>query len=259
MSRTQAHYFGDPERKLFAVVDGDPANAHAVLVICPALLHEHFLSYRMLALLCQRLAANGWATLRFDYFGSGDSGGDDGDFSLAGASADTRTAIAWMRERSGAPLLLAGVRGGAWPATACMHLADRLLLWQPLASGADWLADLLRADLAERGDRMRFPLLPELPKPADDDWLLGHHCAAALRNELLSTNWPARATIPVDLADNAESAIDERWTYARHHLLTPAVSGWVDRIEMQNRGFYGSEFTAAIDWVGTTFACGTAP
>ncbi|MEO7917424.1 MAG: hypothetical protein ABIR16_07240, partial [Dokdonella sp.] len=211
MSATQPLHIGTDDRQLFAALDGDPSTARALLVLCPPLLHEHFLGYRMLALLCKRLADAGWATLRFDYYGSGDSAGDDSDFSLAGAARDTRAAVAWLRERSAAPLLLGGVRGGAWPALANADQADRLLLWQPLASGADWLSHLLTADLAERSDLMRFPLLPKLPKPAEDDWLLGSSCPAKLRNELLFADWPAQPGIPVDLATHAESILLERW------------------------------------------------
>ncbi len=253
MSVSQPEYIGTADRQLFAIVDGNLAKADALLVVCAPLLHEHFMGYRMLALACRRLASQGWATLRFDYFGSGDSAGDDEDFSLAGASADTRSAIAWMRERSRAPLLLAGVRGGAWPATACADAADRLLLWQPLASGAEWLADLLKADLAERSDRERFPLLPELPKPGEDGWLLGSCCSAELRNELLFADWTEPPQVPVDLATHSESILVDRWPYARQITLSPTVAGWVDKIDMQNRKLFGDELWAAVDWIGTSF------
>ena len=253
MSVLQPHFIGTSQRPLFAMLDGEPATAKALLVICPPLLHEQFLGYRMLSLMCRRLATQGWATLRFDYFGSGDSGGADSDFSLVGASADTRTAIAWMRERSSARLLLVGVRGGAWPATACMDAADRLLLWQPLASGAEWLGDLVTSDLAQRSDRLRFPLLPELPKPADADWLLGSCCPASLRKELLTADWPDAPGIPVDLATHAESALVARWPWSRRITLGPVVAGWVDKIDMQNRNLFGDELWAATDWMGASF------
>lgn len=235
------------------MIDGDLSTANALMVVCAPLLHEHFMGYRMLSLACRRLAKQGWATLRFDYFGSGDSGGDDADFSLAGANVDTGTAIAWMRDHSRAPLLLVGVRGGAWPATACANAADRLLLWQPLASGADWLGDLLKADLAERSDRERFPLLSKLPKPAETDWLLGSHCSAELRNELLFIDWPDPPQVPVDLATHAASTLVERWPYTRRITLSPTVAGWVDKIDMQNRNLFGDELWAAVDWIGTSF------
>ena len=253
MSVPRAHFIGSTDKRLFAILDGDPAQASALLVICPPLLHEHFMAYRMLALACQRLVKQGWATLRFDYFGTGDSAGDDIDFSLAGANADTLTAIAWMGERSRAPLLLAGVRGGAWPATACADAADRLLLWQPLISGADWLGDLLKGDLAERSDRERFPLLPKLPKPAEPDWLLGSLCTAALRNELLFADWPKPPQVPVDLADSVESMLDDRWSYARHIRLNSTVAGWVDKIDMQSAHLLDDELWAAVDWIGASF------
>lgn len=254
MSEPRAQFIGEAGRRLFSIVDGDPAQARALLVLCPPLLHEQFLSYRLLAMMGRRLAEHGIATLRFDYYGSGDSGGDERELSLAGMAADTRSAIAQLRRRSGAPLLLGGVRAGAWPALACANLAERVLLWQPLRSGADWLAELLAADLAERSDRMRYPLLAELPKPTTPDWLLGSVCTAALRNDLLHADWPATApAVPVDIAIEADSELADAWPYARQQRLPASVSGWTAKIDMQSRALAGNEFAQAVDWVAQAF------
>lgn len=254
MTLAHALFFGEPQRLLFGVIDGEPATARALLVLCPPLLHEHFLSYRLLALLCRRLADHGVASLRFDYYGSGDSGGDERDFSLAGAAIDTATAIAQLRNLGSAPLLLAGVRGGAWPALANAHRADRLLLWQPLLAGADWLGDLISADLAERSDRLRYPLLATLPKPAAPDWLLGSVCPAALRHELLHADWPANPPAsPVDVAAEPGSDAFTRWPTARQQVLPATVSGWTAKIDMQSRALAGAEFQQAVDWIAQPF------
>lgn len=255
MSHPQARFFGDAQRRLFGVVDGDVATARALLVLCPPLLHEQFLGYRLLALMCRRLAEQGMATLRFDYYGSGDSGGDDRDFSLAGAAADTAAAIGHLRGLGRAPLLLAGVRGGAWPALANAARAERLLLWQPLLGGADWLGELIAADLAERSDRQRYPLLATLPKEASPDWLLGSVCTAALRTELLHADWPASPPgVPVDIAAEAGSEAFTRWPAARRQVLPAAVSGWTAKIDMQSRALAGNEFQQAVDWIAQPFA-----
>ena len=87
-------------RRIFAVYRPASTQRAAVLV-CPPFFHEHFLSYRLLSQIAERLATNGISSLRFDYFGAGDSDGESSEFSLDGAIADTEIEIgrASCRER----------------------------------------------------------------------------------------------------------------------------------------------------------------
>lgn len=255
MTDLRASFIGNENRRLFAVVDGEPATANALMVVCPPLLHEHFLGYRLLALICQRLASLGIASLRFDYYGSGDSEGDDSQFSLAGAAADTATAISHLRSLGNAPLLLAGVRGGSWPALDNAANCDRLLLWQPLINGADWLSELLQNDLAERNDRMRYPLLPSLPKASAADWLLGSACGSELRNELLHADWPATPpSVAIDIAAPAGNDALSRWPTARQQTLPLALTEWIAKIDMLQHSLIGAEAQQAVDWIAAPFS-----
>ncbi len=70
------HWFGDADEPILGFVSvPDDATARAGVVICAPLGHEHYLSYRGLRLLGDDLAERGFATVRFDYAGEGDSGG----------------------------------------------------------------------------------------------------------------------------------------------------------------------------------------
>jgi pimeloyl-ACP methyl ester carboxylesterase len=89
----------------------------------------------------------GYAVLRFDYRGTGDSAGDDADSTLQGWIADIESAAAELRAASGATRILAvGLRVGALLAA----LAERggrvcfqhLILWDPVVDGLGYLREL---------------------------------------------------------------------------------------------------------------------
>ncbi|MUM35118.1 alpha/beta hydrolase, partial [Mycobacterium sp. CBMA361] len=72
-------WFGPEQSRLFGVVHVPAGSAaRAGVVICPPLGRQHLDTYTGLKLLAQRLCANGFAVLRFDYSGTGDSMGDQG-------------------------------------------------------------------------------------------------------------------------------------------------------------------------------------
>jgi len=109
-------------------------------------------SRRMATLLGEALGELGYATLVFDYAGTGDS---DGEFAAArwdGWIADGRSALARLREEIDGPVTLVGLRLGA---AAAMEVAreagaacKRIVLWQPVASGALLLTQFLRIRIA---------------------------------------------------------------------------------------------------------------
>ena len=71
-------WFGDPDRPLFGWFEApEDGKACAGVVICPPLAVEGTTSKPGLRHLSTRLAAEGFAVLRFDYTGTGDSSGDD--------------------------------------------------------------------------------------------------------------------------------------------------------------------------------------
>ena len=94
-----------------------------------------------------RLSAAGIDTLRFDYFGTGDSAGEMVDADLAGWETDIELAIEELRDMVGsARVTLIGLRLGA---TLAARVAarrpgdvDRLVLWDPIQSGLEYLASL---------------------------------------------------------------------------------------------------------------------
>jgi exosortase A-associated hydrolase 2 len=108
-------------------------------------------SRRMAALQARALALAGYAVLQIDLDGCGDSSGDFGDASWPRWIEDAILAAAWLRQRSDAPLWLWGLRTGALlavEAASKIALPSRLLLWQPVHSGKQFVQQFLRLKLA---------------------------------------------------------------------------------------------------------------
>jgi len=108
-------------------------------------------SRRMAAMQARRFAAEGYAVLQVDLTGCGDSAGDFGDATWDGWLADAHRAHAWLAAKYAGPIILWGLRCGASLAVELANtLSDieRLLLWQPVANGEQYLNQFLRIKLA---------------------------------------------------------------------------------------------------------------
>ncbi|MBN8421669.1 MAG: alpha/beta fold hydrolase [Verrucomicrobia bacterium] len=142
-----AFYFESGGRSLFAWLH-QPADAgadHGVL-ICPPLGHEQVHSHRTLRHLAEKLAAQGFAVMRFDYHATGDSDGAEGDPQrLATWKANVSDAVDWMRCEGGCrKISLVGLRLGAALAAlyAEQHEVESLVLWAPVVKGRRYVREL---------------------------------------------------------------------------------------------------------------------
>lgn len=107
---------------------------------------------RAAALQARALAAQGWAVLQIDLYGSGDSDGEFGQADWQLWKQDLALAHAWLAARTGRAVGLWGVRLGAllaldYARTAALPVA-RFVFWQPVLRGAVYLNQLLRLRLA---------------------------------------------------------------------------------------------------------------
>lgn len=107
---------------------------------------------RMAALQARALAALGIGVLQLDLHGCGDSSGEFGDARWEGWKRDVDEGRAWLQRRLDRPAGLWGLRLGALLAldyaAGAGDTLPRLVLWQPVTSGAGFLTQFLRMRVA---------------------------------------------------------------------------------------------------------------
>lgn len=194
-------HFGEREaRKLGAFHAPGAAARRTAVVLCSPFGHEVVRAHRAYRQLALRLAVLGFPVLRFDLLGCGDSAGDETDASLARWTADVEVAAAEALRRSGAEgICLAGGRLGAALALAAagrIERARRLVLWDPVADGGEYLAELER----EHARMLATAHVTERAAPGDsgEGEILGFPLPASLRREIGEVR--PGATVPTGLA-----------------------------------------------------------
>lgn len=145
-------YFADwGGGKRFCILHRAAAPVRGALVYVHPFAEEMNKSRRMVALAAGRLAAAGWHVLQADLLGCGDSEGDFGDASWEGWVRDVRQAALWLKDQTGIPPSLWGLRTGCLLAVQAARQLDwhpDLLFWQPAMSGRQQLQQFLRIKLA---------------------------------------------------------------------------------------------------------------
>ena len=140
-------FLGTSQRRLFGIhtaaasCGGKPRAA----VLCQPWGDEYIYAHRCMRQLAVRLSLCGFDTLRFDYFGTGDSAGEKGDTDAEGLRADVVTAIETLEDLAATDkVTLIGLRAGAnVAADVAMRFAtgmaagfraaiEALILWDPL-------------------------------------------------------------------------------------------------------------------------------
>ncbi len=139
-------WFGLESSPHFGVIH-TPAGGRAIggIVICPPLGKEHIDTYRGLKVLAQQLCERGFAVLRFDYRGTGDSAGELGtDSALDDYRESIRTAVAYL-QASGVPRVgVVGLRMGALLAALTVESiagVGPIVLWDPVVDGRRYLRE----------------------------------------------------------------------------------------------------------------------
>jgi len=146
MSASIARWFGPPHRPLFGWIHAPAGDrCRGAVVLCPPLGREHTSAHYTYRKLAEALAEAGLLAVRFDYDGTGDAAGGDGDegrveswLSSIGHAIDLARACG-AREVS-----VVGMRMGALLAAveaARRGDAHALVLWDPCPSGAGFVRE----------------------------------------------------------------------------------------------------------------------
>jgi exosortase A-associated hydrolase 2 len=200
----------------------------------PPFAEEANRARRMAVLQARRLAANGWAVLLLDPFGTGDSAGTFHEARWSIWQQDTLHAVDWLIARwPGLPVTLWGLRLGALLAASVAAKApdrfSRLLFWQPVLRGDHFMGQFLRLRIAaamaegtkESGANMRaqldagetlevagYELAPELVKSIESQRL--DHLLPALSTCRIDWLEVSSANSGPDLAPASRSLLEAR-------------------------------------------------
>ncbi|MFX0135810.1 MAG: serine aminopeptidase domain-containing protein [Candidatus Hodarchaeota archaeon] len=121
------------------------------LVVCAPFAEEKHESYRVLVNCARFLAKRGLFTLRFDYYGSGDSEGEWQNSTINSRLSDIKSAVQFLRKKiSNIKIGLLGLRFGATLAALAAEknrYLSFLILWQPLLDLREYLYQCLRSNL----------------------------------------------------------------------------------------------------------------
>ncbi len=153
-----AMWLGSPGRPLFAWLDlPEDGLVAGTAILCPTMGLESAYSMRALRDLAHQLAGSGWAALRVDYAGTGDSAGTWTDPDLVAEwLSGVRGSIEYARALGPQRVAVVGLRLGATLAAGELARGggvDDLVLWDPCATGRAFLREqramaALRRDLS---------------------------------------------------------------------------------------------------------------
>jgi pimeloyl-ACP methyl ester carboxylesterase len=142
-------YFGSAQKSLFGIhhpplMKGQ--GRESAIVLCYPMAHEYFYVHRAFRQLATRLARAGFHTLRFDYYGFGDSSGDSEESDIDQWIDDISTAISEAKIRSGLrKVALIGLKLGASASVLAAARRDdieSLVLWEPILDGRKYVEEL---------------------------------------------------------------------------------------------------------------------
>jgi len=185
-------FFGPSGAQLYGVYNEPPSrkdNSHGV-ILCYPFGQEYIRVHRSYQQLARRLSDAGFHVMRFDFFGAGDSFGESDEVTLAQWIKDLGLAAEELEDTAEVDTVsLVGLRLGASVAALAASNKKRfhnMILWEPVISGAEYIAELHAMQ--------RKWLKDQLDKPGRDKWAvngmesIGFPVPSALQEELRRLN-----------------------------------------------------------------------
>lgn len=209
------------------------AQSGRATIYLPPFAEELNRSRKMASLQARSLAAAGIGALVLDPYGCGDSAGDFRDARWDGWRDDVARAIQWLQQRGYEDITLLGLRLGAL--LALQAAADRrddvrrVILWQPVLRGDQFVTQFLRLRLAA-----------DLSANA-----AGGEGTAALRREIADTGAIEIAGYELDRA--LAEAIDAL-RLTELGLACAAPIDWIDVVSTADQGMTPAQEAVLKRW-----------
>jgi uncharacterized protein len=252
-------FFQANGRDLLAAVHASPRlhPRSVAVLLCNPFGEEAARAHRLYRVMARKLEDAGYAAMRFDYSGTGDSSGDIADFGIEDWLQDIAAAAEQLRRESGVQrVVLVGLRLGGTFAALCAQRgllrAAHVLLWDPVVDGKEYLRELGRAH--------RAYMQAELGRPvaivADDD---GADDASRLRSEFagidLTGEVPTTAmtTVLCTQRPPAMERLRSQWAQGprMHWIDLDSSSGWNSDAALNNAVVPMNEILALISRIET--------
>jgi len=238
-------YFGYPDRRLFGVYHppGRRPDHRTAVVLCAPIGQEFIRSHRAFLVLATLLSRAGYPTLRFDYYGTGDSSGDSAAGSITQWTDDVSTAVEEVCGRSGMEqVCLIGLRlGAALSILAAGSRADvhAVVLWDPVIRGVEYLQEIFAAHA--QWLQGSFASTKSVPAPPQE--ALGFPIGAGLQAEiqgvdLLQLPRPPAEKILIGTSSTEQSVLPAlaqfRARLAEQGIVPEEISGEGTRVWVKN-------------------------
>jgi exosortase A-associated hydrolase 2 len=141
-------------KELFGVIHYPEKQGSKGVLFCHPLFEEKLHVHRVLVDFSRLLASSGFAAMRFDYYGDGDSEGEFEESTVESRLIDISSALKFFKQKTSIQrVALLGIRFGATLAAILTEKergVDALVLWSPVLKGNDYIQQLLRINLAEQ-------------------------------------------------------------------------------------------------------------
>jgi pimeloyl-ACP methyl ester carboxylesterase len=205
------YYFGPADRPLLGALHQAARlrRSSVAVLLCNPMGEEATRAHRLYRVMASQIEHAGYAAMRFDYSGTGDSAGADAEATLDAWLSDIEFAVEELRAASGATqVFVVGLRVGGLLA-ALVERRGRVrfqhyVLWDPVVDGLGYLRELASAHRAFMTDEIgaaRWKDRLRIDARGVADQALGMRLTAGLVDELcaadLTTALPRAGNVTV--------------------------------------------------------------
>lgn len=198
-------FFGTSKKPLFGLYHpphaGTPARQQGV-VLCYPFGMEYMRCHRAFRQLALLLSKKGFHVLRFDYYGTGDSGGDGEEVSFQQWQSDIDMAVEELKDTAAVnSVTIIGLRLGAALALNYAkqnaQAVDRVVLWDPVVRGIDYMDEVLQSNNSDLEPVKTDQSIPHGVMPSDTIGINGFPLTPLMADELAKIDLLSTATIEV--------------------------------------------------------------